>query len=384
MWIIGLILFIAYAFIIIMAAIGFLKQKKKLIPSNSKQSIQSVSIVIPARNEANNIIPLLESILKNKTQNIDFEVILVDDCSEDETAALAADFFQQYPIGFLIKMEEVLQGAVINSYKKKALETGIAAAQYDWIVQTDADCIVPPNWLQSLSPYFNLDQFQFIASPVDLLPISGGLASRVLYGFQSIDFMTMQGITAATHYFQIGLMCNGANLAFRKSAFQAVGGYQDIDSIASGDDMLLLHKISHHFPQSSTYVINSEAIVRTASQPSIGSFFQQRIRWSSKAGHYKDKRLSIILLGVFGFNLFLLSLGIFSFFKPEFVNLTLSLFLGKIIIEYILLIPVSRFFKKETQLIVFPFLQIFHIPYIVITALLGLFGKYKWKNRTVK
>ncbi len=378
------LLLLCYACFIFLASYGFWKQKKKLLPTPPQIKKIPISIIIPARNEAANILSCLRSIAQNQKHQIPFEILVMDDFSEDETAKIAQEYFNNHPIGRVIKMEDVLKGSRINAYKKKAIEIGINESQYEWIVQTDADCIVPPDWLMQMQIYMDQDNLQFIAAPVAMMPLKGGLFSKLLYTFQSLDFMTMQGITATTHHFKIGLMCNGANLAYRKSAFHAVSGFKDIDGIASGDDMLLLHKINHQFPNSSFYLASSESIVNTASQPTLKDFIQQRIRWSSKATHYKDKRLTWILGLVFLFNLQLLLQLILCIFYSDLINLTLYLFIGKIAIEYLLLLPVSKFFNKQKQLFIFPFLQIFHVVYIVSSAVLGTVGKYQWKNRTVK
>lgn len=380
----SVILFILYALIILLAVWGFLFVKTNTGPVR-EPGIFRCSILIPARNEAQHILQCLASIERQNTDQVSYEIIVLDDFSEDDTVSIVTSFFQQYPIGRLIRLaEHIPDRDAINSFKKKAIEIGVAHAAFEWIVQTDADCTVGENWLQTLAHHARNDQVHFLAAPVVLTGGSSSFFQKLLYGFQSIDFMTMQGITAATHYFQVGNMCNGANLAFRKSSFQAINGFHEIDGIASGDDMLLLHKMLKQFPGSSRYIKSGPAIVSTAAQPTLYSFIQQRIRWSSKAAQYKDKRLTWILSIVYLYNLWLLILCIFSIFHTHYLHLLLYLFCGKVLTEYLLVIPVSIFFSRTKQLLLFPFLQPLHILYIVTAGFLGMTGKYQWKGRTVK
>ena len=90
--------------------------------------------------------------------------------------------------------------------------------------------------------------------------------------FQSLDFMTLQGITGASVYKGFHIMCNGANLAYEKSIFYEVNGFSGIDDIASGDDMLLMHKIKNLYPERVVYLKSESAIVKTNTMPSLGAF----------------------------------------------------------------------------------------------------------------
>lgn len=181
-------------------------------------------------------------------------------------------------------------------------------------------------------------------------------------------------------------MCNGANLAYTRRAFDAVNGFKGIDNIASGDDMLLMHKIALQFPGGIAYLKSPEVIVQTAPVNTVKEFFNQRIRWASKADRYDDKRITWVLLLVYVFNLLLLILPILSLLMADWYLFTywiLFLFL-KTITELFFLSPVAKFFNNERLLFAFPLAQPFHIIYTVIAGWLGKFGSYKWKDRNVK
>lgn len=343
------------------------------------------SIIIPARNEEKNIGRLLQSLQKQNYPQHLFEVIVIDDHSTDNTVDITKSFTGAHCIS--------LQEDAINSYKKKAIETGIAAAQNEWIVCTDADCVVPQNWLASFASAIIEKDSVFIAAPVNLVsatpnqqynPVVEQNGNHLLYIFQALDFMTLQGITGASVYKKVHSMCNGANLAYRKDIFYEVKGFKGVDDIASGDDMLLMHKIWKLYSDKIHYLKSSVAIVETLAAPTWKDFFNQRIRWASKAKHYDDKRISAVLLLVYLFNFSFLLMFAASFFNIKYLYALLFFWIAKTIIELPFIINVSRFFHQQKLLKYFFFFQPVHIAYTIISGFLGSFGKYEWKGRRVK
>ncbi|MGN6568484.1 MAG: glycosyltransferase family 2 protein, partial [Flavipsychrobacter sp.] len=178
-----------------------------------------------------------------------------------------------------------------------------------------------------------------------------------------------------------GNMSNGANLAFSRTAFNAVEGYTGIDHLASGDDYLLMMKLQNAFTNKLSYLKAKEAIVSTAAQPSWSGFIQQRIRWASKSGKYKDNKLTTVLILVYLFNLLFLALVIAAFFNPLMLLVLVLVLLLKIISELYYLAPVAKFFNKPHQLKYFILLQPLHIAYVIAAGFLGFVGVYKWKGR---
>jgi len=374
------LLFVLYAALMLVYSYGW-KRYSADVPKNGALLFPKISVIIPARNESENIEKCLRSILANDYPAALLEIILIDDFSEDDTAAIANKILKDKNSRVLSLKDRLSKDERLNSYKKKALEIAIAEASGEWIITTDADCMVPQHWLQQMSGAMKNEMVQFIAAPVSFIPYD---RANWLYYFQSLDFMTMQGITAASIRNNMGNMCNGANLAFRKAAFAEVGGYQGIDHIASGDDMLLMHKIQTRYPHGIIYLKSEEAIVKTPVQPNWDSFLNQRIRWSSKADKYNDKKLTAILTLVYFFNVNFLVLLVASLFKHSLFWWWLLFLAAKILVEFVFLIPVARFYKKSKELIYFTLLQPVHILYIIFAGFLGKFGSYKWKGRTVK
>lgn len=371
---ISIFLTLAYATLIAYYYRGW-RDSSEIFTEKERLPSTLVSIIIPARNEAHNLPTLLKAILSQYYPSHLIEIIVVDDHSSDETAKIA----RSYPGVHCIELAQLPGSAVLNSYKKKAIETGIRQSKGSLILTTDADCIPGPYWILSMVEYFEKKNAVMIAGPV-------AFTNRGTWfeHFQSLDFLTMQGITAAVLHFKSGTMCNGANLAYKKSAFLQVGGFQGIDDIASGDDMLLMFKIEQAFPGQIAYLKNKDAIVLTSPMPDFGSFIEQRIRWASKATKFKDKRIFAVLLMVYLYNFHFVFGTFLCLFYPVYGMYIFSAFIIKILAESLLVNNLTTFFNKRNERKYFSILQLIHIPYIVVSGLLGQFGSYHWKGRKVK
>ena len=367
---VALLLLVSYAFLLLLYK-RWWKQLPLTKPAVGFTPTIQFSIIIPARNEQKNIATCLQSIEQLSYPKQLFEVIVVDDFSEDATVSIAKEF-----VGVsVIELKDVLKEK-INSYKKKAIEIGIGHATGTFIVATDADCIVPKNWLLNFAWIIEQQQSIFIAAPVAMKE-----ESSFIKIFQSLDFLSLQGITAASVGAGFHSMCNGANLCYSKKAFTEVGGFKGIDAIASGDDLLLMHKLYKQYPDKVHYCKAEDSIVQTSPVETTGAFFRQRIRWASKADKYDDKRIFWVLLFVYLLNVFLIVLFVSAFFNSMLWILLAGALLFKTIVELVFLIPVAGFFKKEKLLLWFPLAQPFHIFYTVVAGWLGKFGSYEWKGR---
>ena len=226
----------------------------------------------------------------------------------------------------------------------------------------------------------------FVAMPVVFSAPSStdSFLEKFFKNFQSLDFMTLQGITGAAVHKKFHSMCNGANLAYEKKVFYEVNGFQGIDEIASGDDMLLMDKIQKLYPDRILFLKSPEVIVQTQAAATLKDFMNQRIRWASKTDKYTDKKIIAVLLLVYLLNAWLFILAICSFFIAKAFYIFLAAIAGKIIVELIFLHPVAKFFGKQKLLWWFIPAQPFHVLYTLIAGWLGRFGSYKWKGRKVK
>lgn len=379
MVIITITFFLIYASLIVFYRQGWIQIKTpNPVNENKLNKLHtSISIIISARNEQDNIGECLRSIVSQDYPCELFETIVIDDFSSDNTTNIIRSFNNQNIS--LIFLKDFINEQSINSYKKKAIEIGISKAKGDLIVITDADCVVPFLWLKTIAMFYETYKPVFIA-----LPVAFYSENNFFKIFQSLDFMTLQGITGASVYKKFHSMCNGANLAYSKKVFYEVGGFKGIDTIASGDDMLLMHKIFKKYPDDVMFLKSQDAIVKTKPMETFKEFLNQRIRWASKADKYSDIKITMVLIMVYLFNVFVFMLGILSIFYHSLIYLFVGLILAKTFIELFFLKPVAKFFNKEKFLWWFPAAQTFHIIYTIVAGLLGKFGTYKWKERKVK
>jgi cellulose synthase/poly-beta-1,6-N-acetylglucosamine synthase-like glycosyltransferase len=345
------------------------------IPIYSAKSLSnaSVSVVVAARNEEANIKNCLESILNQKHAFENLEIIVVDDQSEDNTAEVVSSFQDNKIRLIQIGNDEKIGG------KKTAIARGIDAATNSIIVTTDADCVFPETWLNTLVSYREKTDAVFVAAPVMFRK-----EKNLFEKFQTLDFLSLQGITAAAVHSNQFNMCNGANLLYTKDAFNGIKGFEGIDHIASGDDMLLMEKIQKAYPGKVKYCYSRDAIVTTEPAESMKAFLQQRIRWASKAGSYSNVWIKLILLIVFLVNVGLISVFIAGF-SDEFYFKAFGFFmLMKSISELPFMIRIARFFKKNNLIPWFIPSQPLHALYTITAATFGMVSTYTWKGRKLR
>jgi len=332
-----------------------------------------ISVIIPVRNEASHIIPLITSLHQQDYPVDNFEVIVVNDFSTDTTPQL----LEQVCSGNIKWIQS--DGPAELSSKKKAIESGIHAAKGTLIVTTDADCRHPSGWLSLINEFHQKTGSCFIAAPVKLHH-----TNQLLSVFQSLDFITLQGITGAGIANRSHFMCNGANLAYSREAFFQVNGFEGIDHIASGDDMLLMYKIWKRYPKGIEFLKSREAMVSTDPMTTWKDFLMQRKRWAGKALVYDDYRMIAVLVFVYLLNLSFIILIAFSFYHSSFWLYTGLFWVIKTIIEWPFVYSVSRFYREEALMKYFFWIQPLHIFYTVLIGIIGQMGRYEWKGRRTK
>ncbi|MEY3443660.1 MAG: hypothetical protein RLZZ519_1941 [Bacteroidota bacterium] len=332
-----------------------------------------VSVIVPARNEAANVAACVKAILDQNYPKDRFELILVNDHSEDDTVVIA----NQAALGnsnFKAVHLEMKSG---SAYKKAAVAQGIGACRGEIIVTTDADCTMGPDWLRTMVAQFDADA-GLVSGPVLL-------DGKSIFGqFQALEFMGLIAVGAASIAAGSPTMCNGANLAYRRAAYDAVGGFAGIDHIASGDDELLMHKIATLPQFKIRFAKDRRAIVHTHAQETWAAFKQQRIRWVSKSRHYQRSSITWILilsyLAMLGFPLLIIG-GIWDSNLWWLFLLHLGM---KMLAEAMVLVQSAVFFDKLRLLRWLPFEQAAHIAYVLWVGLAGNRKNYSWKGRSVK
>ncbi len=364
-----------YMILILYFLWGWLRLKE-FIPKESIHSTK-ISIIVPVRNEEKNIRYLLDDLREQNYNKNLFEVLVVDDYSTDKTC----DIVRNYPMQNLrlIALKEIFPDHHVGRANKKAgIEKAVGYATGELIITTDADCRAGSNWINTIAGYYEQHHPVMIAGMVNYY-----YDPTFLGKFQTLDFLSLVGIAAASIRNGFYNLCNGANLAYTKEAFIAVGGFEDMHHIPSGDDMMLMHKMAKKYPGKIGYLKNKDSIILTHTEKEFGAFWHQRVRWTSKSTHYEDKRITLILSFVYFFNLLIIVNLAAGLFVPFLLRLAMWQFVVKIGIDTVFTYSVAKFFRRENLLWLFLPMQAVHIIYILLVAPAGVFGKYKWKGRAV-
>jgi cellulose synthase/poly-beta-1,6-N-acetylglucosamine synthase-like glycosyltransferase len=334
------------------------------------------SILIAARDEAAALPHLLAALHAQTLPPAQFEVLLIDDHSADDTTALIQSAVSAAP--FALRLLRLPPGA---TGKKAALAAAEAQARAPWVVATDADCRPAPGWLAAYAALLaRQPALHFISGPVRLTP--GGAWFDGLLG---LEFAGLVGVGAGCIARGCPTMCNGANLAYRRTTFHEVGGYADNAGLASGDDEFLLHKIHQRYPAGVRFLLQPAAVVDTPAPDTLRALLRQRVRWASKYPHYRTAAPRRLALLVVGANVSLaLGLIIGSIWPASWpwVATGWALKLGA---DAWLLWPVLGLLTRRRWLAWLLPLQLLYAPYALAVGLAGQRRQgYRWKGRQVQ
>ena len=342
--------------------------------TNTAPCKTKVTILIAARDEEENIRATIEDLLAQDYPRELTEIIIVDDHSTDNTAAIISSYADRG-----VQLMQLQADQVLNSYKKKAIAEAIRRSTGDLMVATDADCRMGPKWLSSVVSYFETEDKVMISSPVTYFE-----EKTLFEQMQTLEFSFLIGIGASFIGNSRASTCNGANLAYRKDVFYEVGGFTGIDDLASGDDELLLQKVALRYPGRIGFLKKRDAIVYTHAKHNLSSFIQQRRRWASKSTKYKDKKIIALAVSMWLFNVLLLVNALLGFYDSYFFKLFLVEIALKYLFEIIFLLPVMSFLKRTWLIVLISIVAPLHIIYVVYIGIMGNTGKYAWKGRMVR
>ncbi|AUC86277.1 glycosyltransferase [Polaribacter sp. ALD11] len=393
-WIL-IFLFSSYTILIISLAIGFLKMDE--FKPESKIPKTSFSVIIPFRNEVKNLLGLLNSILALEYPKELVTFIFVDDASSDGSTELIKKFKsvisnekrreileRKQVLDTISKNSEITQTDICiisnnrtsNSPKKDAISTAVAIAKNNWIVTTDADCILPQKWLSTLDAFIQKNSPKMVVAPVNYI-----VNNTSLEQFQLLDFMSLQGTTIGSFGINSPFLCNGANLAYKKETFLKLNGFVGNNNIASGDDIFLFEKFIEHDKKGVQFLKSKDAIVSTFPVKTIKNLIHQRVRWASKTSKFKSTKVKLIGLLVFLINISV----ILSVFLSNNILVILLPLLLKTAIDLFLFIPTMFFYNhKKSFLKWYIFSSILYPFFSVFIVFKSLFSEYSWKGRTFK
>ena len=368
-----LILSTFYFITFIFFFIGILTTRKQKVLKNSWQP--KVSVLIPARDEANTIAKTLHS-LRNQTYPSDkLEIIVIDDHSSDHTADVISRFIQENHLNHFRLLSHRTDGKT-PTYKKAAISFALQYAKGEVIMTTDADCMVQPQWVESMIEQYD-EETGMVAGLISFSPES---EKSVFNKLQTLEFSGIVFAGVGAVGINRPLICNGSNLSYRKKAFDDVNGFSGHDHLPSGDDDLLMQNIHKKTPWKIKYNLENQSINYTHPVSNINRFLNQRSRWASKGVHYPGHFISLMLLFIYLFygTIFILTpLTFLGFFSASVLIIG---FLLKFIPEFLIVYQALSVLNRKKLLFLFFIAEIFQVPYVVFVGFRGFFNLFKWKN----
>ncbi|EIA09555.1 glycosyltransferase family 2 protein [Flavobacterium frigoris] len=353
-----------YFFVIGFLILGFSKIKN--FESIDLQPKTQFSIIVPFRNEAENLPILLDSFSKLNYPMELINVILVDDESKEKFKVQSLKF----------KVRIIDNTRLTNSPKKDAIVSAMNVVNTDWVITTDADCLVNANWLLTIDNYIQSHEHEvaMIAGAVTY-----DCSNSFLHQFQQLDLASLQGATIGSFGIRKGFMCNGANLAYTKTLFQELNGFDGNDNIASGDDVFLLQKAILRFREQVHYLKSKNNIVTSKPLNDWKSLFYQRVRWASKTTSYQSSFGKFLGVAVLMGNLcWILAVG-FWIFRIIPIELVIILSLLKFTVDALFIFKTNTFLGQKNRYLILS--SLLYPFFSVCVAFYSLFGKYEWKGR---
>ncbi|MCH4551765.1 glycosyltransferase [Aestuariibaculum lutulentum] len=373
MTIISFFIILIYVILIGSFAVGFNKvnhfKSQNIAPSTS------FSVVIPFRNEAKNLPKLLESIKQLQYPTNLFEILLVDDASEDDSVNIIKEFMKSSSASINILNNNRLS----SSPKKDAITTAIKEANYNWIITTDADCILPELWLDTFNAFILKNHVDCIVAPVKYMP-----ENNFLNTFQILDLLSLQGATIGGFGINKPFLCNGANFAYAKHLFNAVNGFESNTQTASGDDIFLLEKAIKHNTNTVHYLKSETAIVSTNAQTTWNSLISQRIRWAAKTSKYNNWFSKLTGSIVLSANLLIVIASLLTFFGFITSKTLIYMLMIKFSIDLYLINKSAQFFNQKHVIKFYIFGFLVYPLFSVYVAMASMVSTYQWKGRTFK
>ncbi len=369
-----LINFSVYIFTILRLIKGFTKveEYKETLFDKHKTTF---SIIVPFRNEQDNLPHFLQSLAKIDYPKELFELIFVNDESNDDSNIIITKWRMENGLFQTTVLDNL---RISNSPKKDAIVRAMPVINNEWVITTDADCVLNMNWLRIFDNYIQSNEVKMVVGAVGY-----EAGTTFLHRFQLLDFLSLQAATIGGFGLNNPFMCNGANFAYTKSFFIQLKGFEGNSTIASGDDVFLFHKAIKEELRNVHYLKSNDHVVYTKPQNSINKLINQRVRWASKATNYYNDFGEFIALSVFFGNVSLLIIFFLCVFSIESWIYFISLFLIKFIVDFVLLLKANAFLNNNKR--IFPVLSSFLYPFFSSgVALYSIIGKYEWKGRRFK
>lgn len=362
-----------YVVCILQLIFGFDKVKS-FIRTDEKPATK-FSIIVPFRNEEKNLPKLLKSISKLNYPKELFEIILVDDFSTDASERVYIKWRMENGLIETTLLENL---RLSNSPKKDAISRAIPILKHEWVVTTDADCVVNKNWLLTLDSFIQKSKAEMVVGAVVYKT-----KNNWFHQFQQLDLLSLQGTTIGSFGIGKPFMCNGANFAYTKKLFNEIGGFGGNHKIASGDDVFLLQKALKNHAEKVHYIKNTDTIVKTKPENDLYKLFMQRVRWASKTSGYSgyySKILAVVVLAMNAFLVFSLGLLVWGLLSWQQFLIAFSI---KYCVDCLLLLKSNQYLRKNKFILPLASSLVYPI-FCSVVGIYSLFGSFSWKGRAFK
>jgi cellulose synthase/poly-beta-1,6-N-acetylglucosamine synthase-like glycosyltransferase len=314
--------------------------------------------------------------MRQSCDTLPVEIIICDDQSGDGTWEVLSEKQKQHDNLKTIALKQT--SGHPTSPKKAGITRAVHLAKGDVILVTDGDCRMGPDWIRKMTEPFTDDTIHFVSGPVQIVG-----TNSLWHRWQMLEFASLVVSGAALIGWDHPVICNGANMAFRKSAFLDSKGYQEDRSVISGDDVFLMQGI-HNNSGGVRFVKHEKALVTTPAQSQLRSFVLQRLRWAGKWNHYRSWYALMLGPGIFLYYLLLLMCFIQAAIGSFPTWLLLVILLLKVAAEYELLSRIYILYKEKIHWGLLVLSSVFYTIYAVIFGVLSNFLGYSWKGRTYK
>ena len=348
------------AFVLFIIA-GLFRHNEQSIITTDQAPV--VSVVIAARNEEKNLPDLILDLVHQEYPLDQLEIIVVDDRSTDSTAKVLKEAAENYAVVNYIRVEEL---PTEMTPKKHALTLGIEMAKGDVILTTDADCRLGKLWVSSMA--YSVVQQDSIS--IGYSKVAGESFFERIQMLDFLGIITANAGAGGWGHFWSG---TGQNLAYKKSDFEAIGGFEPVKDKISGDDMYLVQSISKF--KNGIINIDMNAFVTTAAMPTFSDFINQRIRWSSNS---KDNAMQNHLFFAFLSSAFFCNSTLLLSFL--FGHSWLFAFSLKFILEGSAIFLGGKLFNTKVNPIVYVAWSLAQPIYIPVVGIMGLQNRYTWKT----
>jgi len=364
---------VCYVFVVAAFAVGWIKTP--VFKESGVMPHRTVSVVVPARDEEDNIRNSLTDILSQNYPKQLYEIIFVDDNSTDSTLQIVEEVKAEHP-DTSIRIIRLKEEKGFIAYKKRAIDEAVKIATGELIFSTDADCRMNKQWMASIVDYFERNNSEMIIAPVCFY------GNDAFFGkLQILEFLSLIGVSGGAAYFNKAMMCNGANLVYKKTTYFGVGGYKKYYDSCSGDDVFLMHEVKKNHSNRIGYIKSLDATVFTKPEETIRGFYFQKKRWASKARKYSDVTTFAIAVIILTFNFAVLADFVAGIFNRQLLLLSIVLIIVKAITDFIFLYHVTSFFKRRDLLWIFIPAELLYYFYVSFIGIIANFGKINWKGR---